>query len=103
MFKRLADLLADNYMSCSFKEHTGLECTGCGMQRSIVALLNGDIAASVHYYPAMLPLLAMFGYLLLHLFFKFQHGAKALLVMFITNAFIITINYFLKLSPLFFH
>ena len=28
---------------------TGLECPGCGSQRAIHSLLNGDLVAAVHY------------------------------------------------------
>ena len=34
---------------CSFRELTGLECPGCGGQRSIFFLLHGDILKALHY------------------------------------------------------
>lgn len=34
---------------CSFKEITGLECPGCGGQRSIYHLLHGDVLQALHY------------------------------------------------------
>ena len=37
------------YPKCLFFMFTGLECPGCGSQRAIHSLLNGDIAAAVHY------------------------------------------------------
>lgn len=33
-------------LPCLFKSITGLSCPGCGIQRSFLLLLNGDIAAS---------------------------------------------------------
>lgn len=34
---------------CPFHLLTGLECPGCGSQRALHSLLNGDFAAAAHY------------------------------------------------------
>ena len=39
---------------CLFHTLTGLECPGCGSQRAIHALLNGDIAAAWGFNPLVL-------------------------------------------------
>lgn len=36
---------------CPFKMMTGLPCPGCGMTRSVVALLHGDPSASWFFHP----------------------------------------------------
>jgi hypothetical protein len=41
---------------CPFKLMTGLPCPGCGMTRSVVALLHGDITTSTYYHPLGAPL-----------------------------------------------
>jgi len=41
---------------CPFKLILGLPCPGCGMTRSVVTLLHGDLAASLHFHPLGLPL-----------------------------------------------
>ncbi len=103
MANKLSAFFESQYATCTFKETTGLDCLGCGMQRSIHALLEGNINASIHFYPAMIPLIIMFGFLALHLLFKFEKGAKALLIMFIVNALIISIHFFNKMLPLLFY
>ncbi|WP_090781312.1 DUF2752 domain-containing protein [Pedobacter sp. ok626] len=52
---------ADNFfLRCPFKALTGIDCPGCGFQRSFVALLRGDLHESFHLYPATIPLLLTF-------------------------------------------
>lgn len=36
---------------CPLKVAIGLPCPGCGMTRSVVALMHGDVGASVFYHP----------------------------------------------------
>lgn len=43
---------------CPFKVTTGLPCPGCGLTRSAVALLHGDLSTSVFFHPLGGPLLA---------------------------------------------
>jgi len=37
---------------CFVRAHTGEQCPGCGLTRSVVALYNGDWALSRSYHPA---------------------------------------------------
>jgi len=36
---------------CPFRLLTGLPCPGCGLSRSLVSLLHGDLAAAVFFHP----------------------------------------------------
>lgn len=45
---------------CPFKAITGIDCPGCGFQRSVIALIQGDINTSLTLYPAALPILVAF-------------------------------------------
>jgi hypothetical protein len=40
---------------CPFKLMTGLPCPGCGMTRSVVALLHGDLTVSAYFHPLGAP------------------------------------------------
>ena len=49
--------MEDHLLTCSFKSRFGAECLGCGTQRSILALLRGDIVESFLLNPGVLLLL----------------------------------------------
>ena len=36
---------------CAFKLWTGMPCPGCGMTRSVVRLVHGDLGASLRFHP----------------------------------------------------
>ena len=38
--------LEEHMLTCFYKQTFGLDCPGCGMQRSIISLLKGDFAQS---------------------------------------------------------
>ncbi len=88
--------LEENMLSCRWKE-AGIECTGCGMQRSIVHLLKGEFIEAFNVYPAIYTLMIMGIFLVLHLKFNFTRGHKILLWLFIINLIIIISNFIIKL------
>jgi hypothetical protein len=49
--------LQNHLLSCPFKKLTGFDCPGCGFQRSVICLLQGDFYRSVQLYPATIPIL----------------------------------------------
>ncbi|NSW45800.1 MAG: DUF2752 domain-containing protein [Bacteroidales bacterium] len=88
--------LEDHQGACFYKKFLGIECPGCGMQRSLIALLKGNIVESLQLFPALIPLILMFIFLILHLKFQFKHGARILIFWFIINTLIILVSYILK-------
>ncbi|MEI6348627.1 MAG: DUF2752 domain-containing protein [Bacteroidota bacterium] len=89
--------LENHLMPCPYKHYLGIDCPGCGMQRSIIELLKGNLWESIVTYPPLIPMAIMIIYLFLHLFFKFKRGAQIVKYMFIFVAIIVTINYISKL------
>ena len=81
---------------CLWKKYLHIECMGCGFQRSLVLVLQGQFEAAFYMYPAVYTLLILFGFLILHIKFQFKKGAKILLALFLINIIIIVINYILK-------
>ena len=97
MYSDLINWLEKNMQPCFWKKHFGIECFGCGMQRSFVELLKGNLIESIKQYPALLPIMFLFIYLLLHVLYKFKNGAFILKISFIFTVIIIVANYIFKL------
>ena len=83
-------------LQCPIKQNFGVDCPGCGMQRSLLLLIQGDLGGALRIYPAMIGLLLMFLLLGLHLKFNFKQGAEILKYLFIFNALTIFLNYIIK-------
>lgn len=84
-------------LECHWKKTFGIECFGCGFQRSLLALLEGDLVSSLSLYPATIPLLFTFIYTIAHLLFKYDNGARNIVILFSTTVFIILTNFIYKL------
>ncbi|MES2064153.1 MAG: DUF2752 domain-containing protein [Bacteroidota bacterium] len=93
--------LKAHLLPCPFKYITGIDCPGCGFQRSLLALLNGDVHQSFLLYPPAIPLLIMAVWWLADSVFKLD-TRKSLVkkTMFIVVALIITVSYALKMARL---
>jgi hypothetical protein len=88
--------LEQHMLRCPSKMLLHIDCPGCGLQRGILALMKGNLAESLKVYPAAIPILIMFAYLLLHLLFKYKHGARNLSFLFMFCAGIILVHYIYK-------
>ncbi|MNK15533.1 hypothetical protein D3C87_336770 [compost metagenome] len=88
--------LEDHLLACPFKKMTGLDCPGCGLQRSVLALLKGDVVASFKFYPPTLAIIGLLVFMLLHLKFDFKNGALVIKAMYIFTTAVIIINYIYK-------
>lgn len=84
-------------MSCPYKAMSGIDCPGCGMQRSFIELLKGNLIESFQLYPALLPTIFTLVFTVLHLFFQFKAGASVIKFSFITTIGIVLISYFIKM------
>ncbi|HKL37898.1 MAG TPA: DUF2752 domain-containing protein [Bacteroidales bacterium] len=96
MREQLIQWLEAHLQPCVYKQNLGIECLGCGFQRSLIALLKGNIWESILLYPGLLPMLVLFAFLILHLIFHFKKGAAILKYIFLTDAAIIVTNYIIQ-------
>lgn len=86
-----------NMLTCPSKKYLHIECPGCGLQRSMIALLKGDWIASLELYPATIPLLALFIFGALHIKYDFRHGAMVIKCLQIGVGTVILVFYIYKI------
>lgn len=83
-------------LPCLSKQLLGMECFGCGLQRAVVLLFQGEFAAAFKMYPAIYTLILLFALLFLRNVTTVPHYSKLLYILVITNLALIVGNYFLK-------
>ncbi|RZJ19807.1 MAG: DUF2752 domain-containing protein [Acinetobacter sp.] len=83
---------------CPFKYLTHLDCPGCGFQRSVLALIQGDFEKSCHFYPPAIPFLIGVLIGISSYSFKWDRNSKILKSAYLTVGFIILINYIFKIA-----
>jgi len=83
-------------LACPSKKFLHVDCPGCGLQRSVLYLLKGDLTQSLEMYPATIPIILTICFLILHLRFKFSAGATVLKYSHIFCAIIIMSSYIFK-------
>lgn len=84
-------------LECHWKKSTGLDCPGCGMQRSFYDLIRGDLLESLHHFPALLPLILLFLYSFLHLTNPKRFPANWIIVFVSVTAVLMVGNWIFKL------
>lgn len=93
----IIEFLKNNMLDCMWVKTLGSECPGCGLQRSMIFLLEGNLKDSLITYPALIPTIILIVYLILHLIFKFKNGSRWIIFIFITTILIMMINYLIKI------
>ncbi len=86
----------DYMLPCLNKKIFGLDCMGCGMQRSIAFILNGDFIQAFQMYPAIYSLIALIGVIFINYFKNFKHAYKIIIILAIINAILILGNFTYK-------
>jgi hypothetical protein len=89
--------LEQHQLPCYFKQLTHIDCPGCGMQRSFLLLIKGDLAASFKMYPALIPVILLFLLLVLHMTGKVKNGTAILKYSYFFCAGVILLSYIYKL------
>jgi hypothetical protein len=96
--------LQNHLLPCPFKYITGIDCPGCGFQRAVLKLIQGNFHQSFIIYPAAIPLLAFFAYGLADKYFKLDTSKNAVKkTFFVFTGSIILISYGIKMWGLYGH
>jgi len=88
-------------LPCLNKKIFGVDCLGCGLQRSLVLLLKGDFLAAFKMYPAIYSLILLGSFTIFSFFIKLRHEKKIKTGLIITNILIIVISYIIKMNRYF--
>ena len=87
----------EEYMlPCLNKKLLGVECMGCGMQRSISLIFQGEFVAAFQMYPAIYSLITLFLFIGINIFFKFKHSNKIIGALAILTVVTIITSYIIK-------
>ena len=97
MLESILHWLDGHQLPCPIKHFLKVECPGCGIQRSFIALLRGDIPASFHFHPATIPLILLLVFSLAHILFKRKKGGRVIIYSYIFITLIILTNFVYKL------
>jgi hypothetical protein len=97
LYNNFVNWLEGHLGSCFYKKYFGIECPGCGMQRSFIEILKGNIFESIVLYPALLPMIFTLIFMVFHIIFKYKNGALILKISFIFTVLLMIIAYIVKL------
>lgn len=87
----------EEYMlPCFSKKYLGIECFGCGSQRAIVLLFQGEFKAAFFMFPAVYSLVMLFGFVALNFIDKTRNYHKLIVSTAIITAVTMVVSYFIK-------
>ncbi len=88
---------SEEYMlPCLNKKLFGIECMGCGMQRSAYLIIKGEFIDAFYMYPAIYTLILLLFLIILSLFYKFKNQQKIINILAIASVSIIIISFIIK-------
>ncbi len=91
----------EEYMvPCFNKSIFGVDCLGCGTQRSLALLLRGEFTAAFEMFPAIYTSIILFCVIGLHFIDKSRNYHRLIIGLAITNAVIMIISYIYKMTNL---
>jgi len=94
-------LMIEDYMlPCMNKKLFGIDCPGCGLQRSVVHLFKGEFGAAFEMYPAIYGLVSLVLFVVASQFIKFRFDTQIKIFLGILTGATIIISYILKMNNL---
>lgn len=92
----------EKYMlPCMFKKIFGINCIGCGIQRSLSLLMNGEFAKAFTMFPAIYTTILFFLSIGFYLIDPKHRNPKMVIFFAISNAVIMITSYVYKMKFLF--
>lgn len=88
----------DFMIPCINKTLFGVDCLGCGTQRALILILEGEFIEAFYMFPAIYTLILFFVILGLNFIDKSRNYHKIIIALAITNAVIMIISYIYKFA-----
>lgn len=90
-------LSLDEFMlPCITKKFIGIDCPGCGLQRSFYLLIHGEFIAAFKMYPPIYSLITLLSFLFIRSFVQIKYAHKIILTLTLTTVIFIITSYILK-------
>lgn len=90
-------LRIEEYMlPCFSKKILGIDCPGCGLQRSAAFLIQGDFTAAWDMYPAIFTIIPLLVFYTASFFFTIKYVNKIILMLVFLSVGLILTNYIIK-------
>ncbi|WP_408733641.1 DUF2752 domain-containing protein [Mucilaginibacter sp.] len=90
-------------LPCAYKAIFGIDCPGCGFQRSFIALLKGHLSESFFLYPATIPILVSGIFLIFESKFHLSNSKLVRKTLYISILTIIFVSYSVKMFRIYLH
>ena len=88
----------ENYMlPCLNKRLLGVDCPGCGLQRSIGLLFEGEFVAAFQMFPAIYALIPLFVLIVGSQVFRLKIGERPIIALGIASVALILLNFLYKI------
>ncbi|NBW28467.1 MAG: DUF2752 domain-containing protein [Flavobacteriaceae bacterium] len=86
------------FLPCINKSLFGVDCFGCGTQRSLLYLSNGEFTKAFYQFPAIYTTILLFILIGLHVINKKSDYQKIIIGLAIINTLIMIISYIYKIT-----
>lgn len=88
--------MEDYMIPCMNKKIFGIECPGCGSQRALWLVMQGEFIAAFKMFPAIYTLILFFIFLFLHFVDKSRSYQKIIITLAVLNGAIMVVSYVYK-------
>ena len=94
-------MITDDFMlPCMNKSIFGFDCLGCGTQRALLLILEGEFVEAFYMFPAIYTTILFIFILAFNFIDKSRNYHKIIIGLALTNAVIMIVSYFYKYSNL---
>jgi len=94
--------MEDYMLPCMFKQTFGFDCMGCGLQRALYLLVQGDFYGAFVLYPPVYTLLLLLGITVRFALKPTQKNGRQVLFTALLNVIVILGAYCIKMKDFFF-